>query len=57
MNLVRWKNSSPYCWQSSIDGGSSWYDLQADNEEDSSEAIDEAAERFGTPTNQWELQD
>lgn len=52
---VRWKNSSPYCWQASTDGGVTWTDLRADNDEDSSEAIDEAAETFGMATNMWDL--
>ncbi len=55
MFQVRWKNASPYCWKASIDGGETWANLKADNDEDSSEAIEEAAERFGIATNKWDL--
>lgn len=55
MFQVRWKNARPYCWQASIDGGKTWSDLTADDNEDSSEPIEEAAERFGVATNKWDL--
>lgn len=57
MFQVRWKNASPYCWQASIDGGKTWTNLKSDNDEDSSEAINEAAEMFGVSTNKWQLID
>lgn len=57
MYRIRWKNACPYCWQVSTDGGVTWEDLTADNEEDSSEAVDEAAELFGIPTNRWDLEE
>ncbi len=52
---VRWKNSRPYCWQASTDGGATWHDLKADDDADSSEAIQEAADAEGIPTNEWQL--
>ena len=55
MFQVRWKNARPFCWQASTDGGETWEDLKADNEDDSSEAIDEAAEIYGMATNKWDL--
>lgn len=56
MASIRWKNASPYCWEMTTDG-KEWKNLKVDNEEDSSEAIDEASERTGIPTNQWDLQE
>lgn len=55
MYQVAWYNRRPYCYAASIDGGKTWVKLTADNDEDSSEAIEEAAEKFGVPTNKWEL--
>ena len=55
MYQIRWKNSRPYCWEATADGGRTWVNLESDNEDDSSEAIDEAAERFGVATNEWDL--
>ena len=57
MFKIRWKNSRPYCWEATTDGGKTWHDLKADNDEDSSEAIDEAAQRFGMATNKWDLEE
>ena len=57
MYQIRWKNARPYCWQASTDGGKTWWDLKADNDEDSSEAINEAADKYGVPTNKWDLLD
>lgn len=54
---IAWLNARPYCWAASVDGGKTFLPLNSDNEEDSSEAIDEAARRFGVPTNKWELLD
>lgn len=55
--VVAWLNARPYCWAASVDGGKTYEKLRADNEEDSSEAIDEAAETFGMATNKWVLLD
>jgi hypothetical protein len=55
MFKVAWLNARPYYWIATIDGGKTWQKLNADNDEDSSEAIDEAAERFGIATNKWDL--
>ncbi len=55
--LVAWLNIKPYCWVASTDGGKTWNKLRSDNEDDSSEAIDEAADRFGMATNKWDLLD
>ena len=55
--LVAWLNVKPYCWCASTDGGQTWEKLSADNDEDSSEAIDEAAEKYGMATNKWDLLD
>jgi ribosomal protein L16/L10AE len=57
MYQVAWLNARPYCWAASIDGGKSWVKLNSDNDEDSSEAIEEASSKFGVPTNKWELLD
>jgi hypothetical protein len=54
---VAWYNRRPYCWVASVDGGKTWEKLKADNDEDSSEAIEEASKRFGPDTNKWELLD
>lgn len=54
---VAWLNSRPYCWVASIDGGKTWNKLKADNDEDSSEAIDEASTTYCVPTDKWELLD
>lgn len=52
---IKWKTSSPYCWIASIDGGKTWQNLETDDAEDSSGAVDEAAERFGVGTWSWEV--
>lgn len=57
MFQIAWLNVRPYCWAASTDGGKTYSKLTADNEDDSSEAIDEAAERFGVATNEWDLLD
>lgn len=54
---IRWKNIPPYYWEASIDGGTTWLHLNSSNEEESFEPIEEAAKRFGIPTNKWELID
>ena len=55
MYKVAWLNAWPYCWAASIDAGKTWVKLVADNDEDSSEAIDEASERFSVADNKWDL--
>ena len=55
MFFVRWLSKRPFCWQASIDGGKTWHNLKSDNDEDSSEAIYEAANRFGMATNKWDI--
>lgn len=55
--VVAWLNSRPYCWAASVDGGKTYEKLQADDEDDSSEAIDEAANTFGMATDKWTLLD
>lgn len=57
MYQIAWLNTRPYCWCASTDGGKTWHKLNADNEEDSSEAIEEAAERYDVATNKWDLLD
>lgn len=57
MFKIAWLNARPYCWAASTDGGQTWHKLEADNDEDSSEAVDEAAERFGMATSKWETLD
>lgn len=57
MFIVAWLNARPYCWVASIDGGKTYTKLKADNNEDSSEAIDEAADTFGVSPNRWDLAD
>ena len=61
MFKIRFKRAPPLwpptCWQATTDDGLSWHDLKADNEEDSSEAVDEAAKRFGVATNKWDILD
>jgi hypothetical protein len=54
---VAWLNARPYCWAASADSGKTWTILKADNDEDSSQAIDEAACKFGVATGAWELLD
>lgn len=54
---IRWKNASPYCWEASTNSGQTWVNLKSDNDEDSSEAIDEASREFGIRTGEWELMD
>jgi hypothetical protein len=54
---IAWLNSRPYCWVASVDEGKTWHKLKADNDEDSSEAIDEAAERWGVSSGKWQLMD
>lgn len=44
-------------WRYSIDDGKSWKALTADNPEDSSEAIDEAARITNTKTYEWDVID
>ncbi len=54
---IAWYNRRPYCWAASIDGGKTWGKLKADNDDDSSEPIEEASKAFGVPTGKWELID
>ena len=54
---VAWLNVRPFCWGASTDGGSSFVKLRSDNDEDSSEAIEEASRKFGVSTREWELLD
>lgn len=57
MFKVAWYNRRPYCWCASTDGGKTYTKLNADNDEDSSEPIEEASKKYNVPTNQWELVD
>lgn len=57
MNQIAWYNRRPYCWAASTDGGKTWTKLNSDNDEDSSEPVDEAASKFGIPTDKWEVLD
>lgn len=52
--LIRWSKRHRR-WEASLNGGTVWSTLRADNEDDSSEAIYEAAEFFDVPTNEWEI--
>lgn len=56
MYAIAWLNARPYCWAASLDG-ITFVKLKADNDEDSSEAVDEASEKFGIPTNKWQVLD
>lgn len=42
-------------WQYSTNAGGTWTPLHSDNPNDSSEAIDEAAEETGVSTNRWDF--
>ena len=57
MYLIVWFNRRPYCWAASVDGGKSYVKLDADNDEDSSEACEEASKKFSVPTNIWDVKD
>ena len=57
MYKVAWLNKSPYCWAASTDGGRTYTKLEADNDEASYEAIDEAAKRFNVSTDKWDLEE
>ncbi len=57
MFQIAWLNARPYCWCASIDGGKTWTKLKADNDEDSSEPVEEAAIKFGMAPNKWNLLD
>lgn len=56
-NQIAWLNARPYCWAASTDGGRTFSNLDADDDEYSPEAIEEAARKFGVPPNEWELLD
>jgi hypothetical protein len=57
MYQIAWLNARPYCWAASVNGGKTYELLHANNDEDSSEAVDEAAARFAVATDKWDLLD
>lgn len=55
--VIAWLKSDSPCWAVSVNEGVTFSRLKSDNYEDSSEAVQEASDKFNVATDKWEVLD